>query len=106
MQKVSSSCTSVYLDGSEVRGSTNGTFIARYGNVESTGSITVWVPELPLEIQIEDNKLNQILGWKVQADRNQCRLRYQQTSVSVFTIYIYFLKKIILLFDNLVCVLS
>jgi len=80
---VSSSCTSVYLDGSEVRGSTNASFTARYGNVESTSSVTVWVPELPLDIQVEDVKLNQIHGWKVPADRNQCRSRYQQSLFEV-----------------------
>jgi Transmembrane protein family 132 len=80
---VSSSCTSVYLDGSEVRGSTNATFTARYGNVESTSSVTVWVPELPLDIQVEDVKLNAIHGWKAPADRNQCRSRYQQSLFEV-----------------------
>lgn len=88
--KVSSSCTSVYLDGSEVRGSTNATLVARYGNVESTSSLTVWVPEMPLDIQLDDVKLNQISGWKVMASNsgatggNQCRLRYQQSSFEVF----------------------
>ena len=80
---MSSSCTSVYLDGSEVRGSTNATFTARYGNVESTSSVTVWVPELPLDIQVEDVKLNAVHGWKVPADRNQCRSRYQQSLYEV-----------------------
>jgi transmembrane protein 132 len=74
----------VYLDGSEVRGSTNATLVARYGNVESTSSLTVWVPELPLDIQMDDVKLNQINGWKVPSTGSQqCRLRYQQTSFEV-----------------------
>jgi transmembrane protein 132 len=90
---VSSSCTSVYLDGSEVRGSTNATLVARYGNVESKSSLTVWVPEMPLDIQLDDVKLNQISGWKVMASNNgppsnQCRLRYQQSS---FEVRFYFL---------------
>ena len=87
---MSSSCTSVYLDGSEVRGSTNATLVARYGNVESTSSLTVWVPEMPLDIQLDDVKLNQVSGWKVANTGNyganggsQCRLRYQQTAFEV-----------------------
>jgi hypothetical protein len=65
--------------------------VARYGNVESTSSLTVWVPEMPLDIQLDDVKLNQISGWKVMASAtssnggpgNQCRLRYQQSSFEV-----------------------
>lgn len=108
--QVSSSCTSVYLDGSEVRGSTNAKFTARFGSVEAGGSITVWVPEMPLDIQVDDVELSHIHGWKVDsgsspaaavasaspassappgsagvsADRSsQCRARYQQSSFEV-----------------------
>ena len=95
---MSSSCTSVYLDGSEVRGSTNATLVARYGNVESTSSLTVWVPEMPLDIQLDDAKLNQISGWKVMAassngpPANQCRLRFQQSSFEVRQLLFYFMS--------------
>lgn len=89
--QVSSSCTSVFLDGSEVRGSTNATLVARYGNVETSSSLTVWMPELPLDIQLNDAKLNQISGWKVpfassSGGGSQCRLRYQQTPFEVCNI--------------------
>lgn len=87
--QVSSSCTSVYLDGSEVRGSTNATLVARYGSAESTGSLTVWVPEMPLDVQLDDVKLNQIAGWRVASAASPpaagaaCRPRYQQTPFEV-----------------------
>lgn len=77
----------MYLDGSEVRGSTNATLVARYGSVETTSSLTVWVPEMPLDVQLDDVKLNQISGWKVAtAAGGACRLRYQQTAFEVTTI--------------------
>jgi hypothetical protein len=63
--------------------------------VESTSSLTVWVPEMPLDIQLDDVKLNQISGWKVMAasaanggSANQCRLRYQQSSFEVRFLFI------------------
>ncbi|ODM98857.1 Transmembrane protein [Orchesella cincta] len=63
--KVSSSCTSVYVDGSESRGSTNATIIIKYGTYEGAAEFTVWMPEFPLDIQLSDARLNQIKGWRV-----------------------------------------
>ncbi|CAG7825274.1 unnamed protein product [Allacma fusca] len=63
--KVSSSCTSVYVDGSEIRGSTNATIGIKYGTYEGTAQFIVWMPEFPLDIQLSDSKLSQIKGWRV-----------------------------------------
>ncbi|OXA52948.1 hypothetical protein Fcan01_12010 [Folsomia candida] len=63
--KVSSSCTSVYVDGSEIRGSTNATIAIKYGTYEGSAQFTVWMPEFPLDVQLTDSKLNQIKGWRV-----------------------------------------
>lgn len=63
--QVSSSCTSVYVDGSEIRGSTNATIIIKYGTYEGNAEFTVWMPEFPLDIQLSDSRLNQIKGWRV-----------------------------------------
>ncbi|XP_063595333.1 transmembrane protein 132E-like [Penaeus indicus] len=62
--KVSASCTSVYMDGSEVRGSHNATVIARYGERSGVASFTVWMPELPLTVHVGDTKLSQVRGWR------------------------------------------
>lgn len=63
--KVSPSCTSVYLDGSEVRGSQNATVIIKYGSFTGFGSMIVWMPLIPLDVRISDTKLSQIKGWRV-----------------------------------------
>ncbi|KAA0193765.1 hypothetical protein HAZT_HAZT006098 [Hyalella azteca] len=62
--KVSASCTSVYLDGSEVLGSHNATVVARYGQRTGSAAFTVWMPELPLLLHVDNAKLSQIRGWK------------------------------------------
>ncbi|KAK3864678.1 hypothetical protein Pcinc_029653 [Petrolisthes cinctipes] len=111
--KVSASCTSVYLDGSEVRGSHNATVVARYDILTGAASFTVWMPELPLYVHVQDTKLLQIRGWRapdpatttsyglknvfhhgLTTTRNAnhaenavapyCSVRYQQTPVQVY----------------------
>ncbi|CAH2074200.1 unnamed protein product, partial [Iphiclides podalirius] len=111
--KVSSSCSSVYVDGSEIRGSSNASVIVKYGTYTGLARFTVWMPEYPLEIDVDDNRLSQIKGWKVSEDANakdrlkrslsargwgggrpdgtnsltdqrSCRLRYQQSNVEVY----------------------
>ncbi|KAI1309078.1 Transmembrane protein [Halotydeus destructor] len=62
--KVSHSCTSVYVDGSEIRGSTNATILVKYGAVVKAATFVVWMPKLPIEIRVSDDKLSQIKSWK------------------------------------------
>ena len=104
--KVSPSCTSVYLDGSEIRGSTNASIIIKYGNLLGSASFVVWMPKFPLDITLSDSKLSQIKSWRTLAhhhskSRNHflsrmtrstnvnsnpdpnCRLRYQQSYIQV-----------------------
>uniref|UniRef100_T1J6G2 Transmembrane protein 132E n=1 Tax=Strigamia maritima TaxID=126957 RepID=T1J6G2_STRMM len=78
--KVSSSCTSVYLDGSEIRGSHNASIIVTYEGYKGQAQFTVWVPELPLDIQLADTKLSQIKGWKVP---NSPRNKLKRVTVAV-----------------------
>jgi len=65
--KVSSSCTSVYVDGSETRGALNAEVKVKYGTFSGHGFFTVWMAEIPLELEIPDTKLSQIKSWKVPA---------------------------------------
>lgn len=62
---MSSSCSSVYVDGSEIRGSSNASVLVKYGTYTGLARFTVWMPELPLEVSVADTRLNQIKGWKV-----------------------------------------
>ena len=62
--QVSQSCNLVYLDGSETRGSPSVSVIAKYGRHTKFLFFQVWVPEMPLEIEMSDTKLSQIRRWK------------------------------------------
>ncbi|XP_046420331.1 transmembrane protein 132E isoform X1 [Neodiprion virginianus] len=63
--KVSSSCSSVYVDGSEIRGSSNASVLVKYGTYTGLARFTVWMPEFPLEVTVTDSRLSQVKGWKV-----------------------------------------
>ena len=39
--------------------------MARYGERAGTAAFTVWMPEMPLMVHVEDKKLSQIRGWRV-----------------------------------------
>ncbi|XP_054726955.1 transmembrane protein 132C isoform X3 [Anastrepha obliqua] len=111
--KVSSSCSSVYIDGSEIRGSSNASVIVKYGSYTGLAKFTVWMPEFPLEVYVSDFRLSQIKGWKVVdessilpskqtqrrkkrsngwsqyksdvgTDKIVCKARYQQSPVDVY----------------------
>ncbi|XP_036319877.1 transmembrane protein 132C isoform X1 [Rhagoletis pomonella] len=112
--KVSSSCSSVYVDGSEIRGSSNASVVVKYGSYAGLAKFTVWMPEFPLEVYVSDFRLSQIKGWKVVddssilsgkqsqrrkkrsngwshyksevgiADKVVCKARYQQSPVEVY----------------------
>lgn len=63
--QVSSSCSSVYVDGTEIRGSSNASVLVKYGTYTGLAKFTVWMPEFPLEMTVGDTRLSQIKGWKV-----------------------------------------
>lgn len=65
MLQVSSSCSSVYVDGSEIRGSYNASITVKYGTYIGLAKFIVWMPEFPLEVYVNDYRLSQIKGWKV-----------------------------------------
>uniref|UniRef100_A0A8D8RU56 Transmembrane protein 132C n=1 Tax=Cacopsylla melanoneura TaxID=428564 RepID=A0A8D8RU56_9HEMI len=65
--KVSSSCSSVYVDGTEMRGSSNASILVRYDSYSGLAQFTIWMPEFPLDIQVGDTRLSQIKGWKISA---------------------------------------
>ncbi|KAM7312583.1 hypothetical protein ISCGN_009488 [Ixodes scapularis] len=71
--KVSPSCTSVYLDGSEVRGSQNATVLVKYGTYTGQTHFLVWMPELPLELRLSDTKLSQVREWRTPHKHKRCR---------------------------------
>ena len=54
----------VYLDGTENKGSPSVNVIAKYGRHTKFLFFKVWVPELPLDVELSDSKLSQIKAWK------------------------------------------
>lgn len=69
--QVSSSCSSVYVDGSELRGSSNASVFVKYGTYQGLARFTVWMPEFPLEVSVADFRLSQIKGWKIPEEHNR-----------------------------------
>ncbi|CCD73884.1 Transmembrane protein 132 homolog [Caenorhabditis elegans] len=63
--KVSPTCSSVYLDGSESNGSSDAQVYAHYLRYTTTYSFRVWFPKLPLKIWMSSSTLSTIKNWKV-----------------------------------------
>lgn len=55
----------MYVDGSEIRGSSNASVLVKYGTYTGLARFTVWMPEFPLEVNVDDTRLSQIKGWKI-----------------------------------------
>lgn len=55
----------MYVDGTEIRGSSNASVLVKYGTYTGLAKFTVWMPEFPLEVTVGDTRLSQIKGWKV-----------------------------------------
>ena len=68
LSQVSSSCTSVYVDGSETRGALNAEVNVKYGTYSGQRLFTVWMAAFPLHIELADAKLSLIKWWRVPAD--------------------------------------
>nr|KAF6309392.1 transmembrane protein 132E [Pipistrellus kuhlii] len=106
--KVSSSCDYVFVSGKESRGSMNARVTFRYDALTAPLEMTVWVPKLPLHIELSDARLSQVKGWRVpilpdrrsaresededeedeerrQSSSRGCTLQYQHTTLQVFT---------------------
>uniref|UniRef100_A0A452QUG5 Transmembrane protein 132D n=1 Tax=Ursus americanus TaxID=9643 RepID=A0A452QUG5_URSAM len=75
-----------------------------YQHLSSPLEMTVWVPRLPLQIEVSDTELNQIKGWRVPIVSNKrwveeeedddrrggrgCTLQYQHAMVRVLTQFV------------------
>ncbi|KAJ8005628.1 hypothetical protein DPEC_G00119910 [Dallia pectoralis] len=104
--KMSPACDSVLVNGKEMRGKqslmVNFTFLHLSAQLE----LTVWVPRLPLQIQVSDTELSQVKGWRVpilsskrptrDSDDDEdderkgkgCALQYQYALVRVLTHFV------------------
>ncbi|KAI9528594.1 hypothetical protein NQZ68_018774 [Dissostichus eleginoides] len=103
--KVSMNCDYVFVNGKETRGSMSARVIFSYEHLSAPLELTVWVPKLPLQVELSDNNLSFIRGWRVpilpdrrstrdsdaEEDEDEprvsrgCTLQYQRAGVKVLT---------------------
>ncbi|XP_053327786.1 transmembrane protein 132D [Spea bombifrons] len=104
--KVSDRCDYVFVNGKEMKGKVNAIVNFTYQQFKSSLQMTVWIPRLPLHIDVSDTELNQIKGWRVPVMPNKrpardsedddeddrkgrgCTLQYQHAILRVFTQFI------------------
>nr|XP_054600199.1 transmembrane protein 132D [Nothobranchius furzeri] len=101
--KVSERCNYVYVNGKETRGKLRVMVNFTYGFLNAQLEMSVWMPRLPLLIDVSDPELSQIKGWRVpvttgnrrstwdsEEDEDMrkgrgCMLQYQHATVRVLT---------------------
>ncbi|XP_036777712.2 transmembrane protein 132D isoform X1 [Manis pentadactyla] len=104
--KVSDRCDYVFVNGKEMKGRVNVAVNFTYQHLSRALEMTVWVPWLPLQIEVSDTELNQVKGWRVPIVSNKrpardseeeededrrgrgCTLQYQHAMVRVLTQFV------------------
>ncbi|XP_041816502.1 transmembrane protein 132C [Chelmon rostratus] len=104
--KVSERCDYVYVNGKETRGRSRVMLNFTYGFLSAQLEMSVWMPRLPLLIDVADPELSQIKGWRVPVTTGSrrstwdseeeeemrkgrgCMLQYQHSTLRVLTHFI------------------
>uniref|UniRef100_A0A672HV66 Uncharacterized protein n=1 Tax=Salarias fasciatus TaxID=181472 RepID=A0A672HV66_SALFA len=104
--KVSPNCDQVLVNGKEMRGHQSLAVNFTYLHLSTQLQLTVWVPKLPLQIDVSDTELSQVKGWRVPIVTNKrptrdseddedddrkgkgCTLQYQYALVRVLTHFV------------------
>ncbi|XP_037339489.2 transmembrane protein 132C [Pungitius pungitius] len=105
--KVSDRCDYVFVNGKEMKGKVKMMVNFTYGHLSAQLELNVWIPRLPLQIEVSDTELSQIKGWRVpipapsqrstrdsededDEDRRgrSCTLQYQHAMVRVLTHFV------------------
>ncbi|XP_047553811.1 transmembrane protein 132C isoform X1 [Lutra lutra] len=104
--KVSDRCDYIFVNGKEMKGKVDAVVNFTYQHLSASLHITVWVPRLPLQIEVSDTELSQIKGWRVpivaskrptreSEDEDEeerrgrgCALQYQHATVGVLTQFV------------------
>ncbi|KAF6725940.1 Transmembrane protein 132C [Oryzias melastigma] len=71
--KVSERCDYVYVNGKETRGRSRVMLNFTYSFLSAQLEMSVWMPRLPLLIDVADPELSQIKGWRVPASAGSTR---------------------------------
>ncbi|XP_059214266.1 transmembrane protein 132D [Centropristis striata] len=104
--KVSDRCEYVFVNGKETRGKSKVMLNFTYGFLSAQLEMSVWMPRLPLLIDVADPELSQIKGWRVPVTTGNrrstwdseeeeemrkgrgCMLQYQHSTLRVLTPFI------------------
>lgn len=62
---MSGGCDYIYVNGQETKGKSRVTINFTYGSLSAQLEMSVWMPQLPLLIDVADPELSQIKGWRV-----------------------------------------
>lgn len=87
---MSEHCDYVYVNGKEIRGKTRVMLNFTYSFLSAQLEMSVWMPRLPLLIDVADPELSQIKGWRVPVSTVNRRLGlivYCIYTVACFAIY-------------------
>ncbi|TKR57893.1 hypothetical protein L596_030536 [Steinernema carpocapsae] len=101
--KTSPTCSSVYVDGSELRGLSNIQIHVHYESWTTNVAFTVWYPKLPIQVWISDPVLNAVDNWPVavwkwlpnrkrhrrEARQFACKNTYQQAEIRILGAFQY-----------------
>ncbi|KAL1768487.1 transmembrane protein 132B [Sigmodon hispidus] len=104
--KVSNTCDSIFVNGKEMKSKVGTIVNFTHQHFTSQVEVTVWVPRLPLQIEISDTELSQVKGWRIPVASNRrptrdsddeedeekkgrgCTLQYQHALVRVLTQFV------------------
>uniref|UniRef100_A0A8C3GAJ7 Uncharacterized protein n=1 Tax=Cyclopterus lumpus TaxID=8103 RepID=A0A8C3GAJ7_CYCLU len=106
--KVSERCEYAYVNGKETKGRSRVMLNFTYGFLTAQLEMSVWMPRLPLLIDVADPELSQIKGWRVPVTTGSrrvardhlydeeeemrkgrgCMLQYQHSTLKVLTSFI------------------
>ena len=62
---MSDRCDYVFVNGKEMKGKVKMMVNFTYGYLSAQLELNVWIPRLPLQIEVSDTELSQIKGWRV-----------------------------------------
>uniref|UniRef100_A0A3B5MHI4 Transmembrane protein 132D n=1 Tax=Xiphophorus couchianus TaxID=32473 RepID=A0A3B5MHI4_9TELE len=96
--KVSDRCDYVFVNGKETKGKVKMVVNFSYSYLSAQLELNVWMPQLPLQIELSDTELSQIKSWRVpiltskseEAERKGkgCMLQLQHALVRVLTHFV------------------
>uniref|UniRef100_A0A3B3X1Y8 Transmembrane protein 132D n=1 Tax=Poecilia mexicana TaxID=48701 RepID=A0A3B3X1Y8_9TELE len=96
--KVSDRCDYVFVNGKEMKGKVKMVVNFTYSYLSAQLELNVWMPQLPLQIELSDTELSQIKSWRVpiltskseEAERKGkgCMLQLQHALVRVLTHFV------------------